>query len=571
MALVQSIVLILLILTSTISAQQPTRYERKSISCVNTLLIADPDHYLSESRSEYFTSQIENALQMNRFDSNPLRGNFSTKLSTEMRSATSLDEMSNLIERDVIGEIENILIDNLEQRAAGYVPSEETSSFAVDKAKMLGITSVEMEKLLNSAYIYFPVMTDYKESIDEDDGSVTVSIHGSVLWYRVILAGDTTAHIELINGTESSFSMGFSSFDDSDNQYEVESAISTAYRSAVDNFARNMKVATRSLPDFKLCGVIKEADWDIISFNMGTREGISLNDRFIITSFVESEAGVVEEDAGFVEVTEVGYNGYGYDEPLEVQGEFTKARIVKGLRLEEGMNVAEFPRLGLNIGFGMMSYDVEYEKTSSDRYLINVENTHSKPGFGAKLSINYNTAPISGVSHLYAMIEGGLGFVDIDAVGGDGEDVLPGVYQTISGGMMKKFCFRSLSIPLKAMIGIQALDLEAGWPLFGSSWIEAVQLRNMNIGFTFGTGVEFALGPASSFALDIDWRAYTSSDGWDLIRTTHLEEEDVDWLNDFPGPSVNASGVVVGVSFIYMPPSLPFDIGSLIINKLLED
>jgi hypothetical protein len=566
---IRAIIFALILTTSILNAQQSTKYERKSISYINALLITDSDYNLNEERSDYFSTKIEDALRMERFDYNPLMGNISNNLKTHMRSATSLNEMSDLIESNIIDEIESILKDNLEQRAAGYVSSEELSSFAVDKAKTLGITAVEMEKLLNSAYIYFPVMTDYEETIDDDNGSVTVSIHGSVLWYRVILSGEST-HIELINENESSFSMGFGSIDDCDNDYEVESAITVAFRSAVDNFAKNIIVATRKLSEFKLKSVIKEADFNSVSFNMGTREGIRLNDRFIVSRYVEGEAGITEEKAGFIEVSNVGFNGYGYNNLLDAPIELTKARIVRGFQLEEGMSVSEFPRLGLNIGIGMMSYDVEYKKTDSNRYLINVENSHSKPGFGAKLSLNYNTAPISGISHLYALIEGGFGFVDIDAIGGDGEDVSPGIYQTFSGGMMKKLCFRSLSVPLKAMIGVQILDFEAGWPLFGGGWVEAVQLRNLNIGFTFGTGVEFALGPASSIAMDIDWRAYTASDSWDLIRTTHLDEDDVDWLNDFPGPSVNASGVVIGVSFIYMPPSMPFDLGSYIVNKIME-
>ena len=553
-------------------AQQPYSYERKSISYLNTMLTTDSELNFSGGYADYFISSISDALLMERFDHNLLTGSLIERVQDDISAADNLTELTDILEGSVVGKIEAVLIENLEQRAAGYVSSEERASFAVTKAKTLGITVNEMEKVLNSAYIYFPVLEHYHENIDGEDESVIVTIRGSVLWYRVILVGDSNAHIEQVDETVSSTSIGFGSIEDSySEEYAIEMAISQAYESAVDNFARNMRVATRKLPDFMLKGIVKEADWDGVSFNLGTREGISLNDRFLITRFVEDGDEVIEECSGFVEVTNVGYSGYGYENLTDSQGEFSKARIIRGMTIEEGMNVIEFPRLGLNLGFGLMSYNVRYESTPADRrYLINVSSSHSKPGFGGRISVNYNTAPITDVSNLFVLLEGGMGFVGIDAIGGDGEAVSPALYRTISGGAMKKLCFRSLSVPLKATFGLQMLDLEAGWPLFSGIWTENLHLQNVNLGFSFGTGLELALGPATSFSFDIDWRAYTGSGSWELMSTTHLDREDVEWLDAFPGPSVNASGLMIGISFVYMPPSLPFDIGNLIFNKFLR-
>lgn len=523
-------------------------------------------------RANYFVSSISEALRMDRFDNNPLTGTLNQSVQNRIDRASSLTDLTNIIEKNVIGKIESALAENIEQRAAGYVSPEERASFAVDKAKTLGITSDEMEKVLNSAYIYFPVLESYSESVDKKNRLVTVTIRGSVLWYRVILSGDTTAHIKPINETISSTSYGFSTIEGGQSEKRaIESALSDAYYAAVDNFARNMQVATRKLPDFRLTGAIKEAGRNNISFNLGSREGISLNDRFIITRFVEDNGEIIEEHSGFVEVTSVGDNGSGYEDQTDFQSEFSKARIVRGRGIEAGMNVIEFPRLGLNLGIGLMSFNVRYEDTpANQRYLINVASSHSKPGFGGRVSVNYNSAAISNVSNLYLMLEGGIGFVGIDAVGGDGEPVSPAFYQTVSGGVMKKYCFHSLSIPLRASFGLQSLDLDAGWTVIEGIWTEYLHLQNINLGFSFGTGVELALGPAASISLDIDWRAFTSSDSWDLTGTTHLDHDDVIHLASFLGPSVNTSGLMIGVSFVYMPPSLPFDIGNYIFNRFLR-
>lgn len=554
-------------LAPSVLAASTAPYERKSISYLDAVLLTDAGIRISDDELRYLLQSVEKSLSLERFDYNPLPQPLIEEFVKRCRQEQplSMERITRLMETTIVPKIEQLLQENLEQRAAGLVSEEAKRSWAAEKAKSLGITAVELEKVLNSAYIYFPVLTGIRRS--ERERRVIVELSGSVIWYRVFLAG-VKPDLRLVGGMDDegpSLSRGFGRTDVNFSYHgDVVSGREYAFLAAVDNFARNMEVAARQLPEFKLAGTVREVGAENISFDIGTKEGIGLDDKFLVTQISEDATGVSEEVVGLVRVSRVGFSGYSERQlnrfkefgqsatPREPS--FSRARPVMGQGFDEGMMAVEYPRLGLDVAIGLHAFPVRFGATdTSETYLINTTKKQTTLGFGFKLAANYNTARWSGISQLYMMLEGGYGVVGVEAKDFLGNAVPVATYQTIGGGLIKKFSFRRVSIPLKAEFGLQAVDLKGWWSLIpDSDNDELIVVRNSAVGVTVGSGFEYVLSPASVLYIALDYRLFSRSKVWDVIVNK-------DVAIPFWGPWVNGSGVNIGVSIVYSPPKLTFD------------
>jgi hypothetical protein len=237
----------------------------------------------------------------------------------------------------------------------------------------------------------------------------------------------------------------------------------------------------------------------------------------------------------------------------------SEARIVTGTGYDEGMSVVEYPRLGLDVGFGLHSYTITFGNTdTSERHLINKIDEETSNGIGLKLSAHYNTAKWSDISQLYLMLEAGLGWNSIDAYDYFGNEVAAAHYQTIAGGAVKKFSFRRVSIPVKMLIGYQAVDLEGWWSVFENrDGEQLIKVRNSAIGLIVGSGVEVLLTPAASLQLGVEYRLFSRTKAWDLIIGDDFTLMGI-------GPWVETSGMNIGLTFVYSPPRLSFDPANIV-------
>lgn len=542
-------------------------YERKSVSYLDAVLLTDSNIKITREELDFLLEEVESKLSLERFDYNPLPDTLVKDFLVKAHAAEPLtmEEISTLLRETIVPRIEQILQENLDQRAAGLVGSDVRSSWVAEKAKSLGITSVELEKILNSSYIYFPVLSSVKRK--EQGRLFTVELVGEVMWYRLFLTGEKP-ELRLMTSLEKSkmdVSTGIGR-SDSDQSFRGRSMPGRQYAffAAAEVFARNMEVAARELPEFKLGGSVREVGRNSLSIDMGTKEGVGLNDKFLIKQKVEDAGQSGEETVGLVQVTKVGFSGYTEryltqlknrnETPPGRQIEFTNARIVTGRGYDEGMSVVEFPRLGLDVGIGLHSYTITFGKTdTSDTHLINKVDQESSNGIGLKLSAHYNTAKWSDISQFYLMLEAGLGIVGIDAYDFFGEEVAAANYRTIAGGAVKKFSFRRVSIPIKMLVGYQAVDLEGWWSVIHDrDGAQLIKVRNSAIGLIVGSGVEVLLTPAASLQLGIEYRLFSRTKAWDLIIGDNFNLIGI-------GPWVETSGLNIGLTYVYSPPRLSFD------------
>jgi len=561
--LVSSIIALTSLLVVANLFAQTGRYERKSISYLNALLLTNGSISLTNDELSHLLETTQTQLSLDRFDYNPLPDTLTATFvrRTRQESNLQLEKIQDLLVESIIPLIDTLLQQHLDQRAAALVSPEERASWAASKAKSLGVTSVQLEKVLNSAYLYFPVLTGIDHFVHGDQ--VIVEIHGTVLWYRVELSTGKAA-LRLISGLDKiQTSRGFGRKDKRlQYQGEMLKGEEYAFYAAADNFARNMEVAMRDLPDFKLAGVVREAGGEKISFDLGSKEGVHLDDRYFITEMVEDENGLREETVGLARVSHVGYSGSSErDEEAQDASKTTRrstsyseARRIIGGGFGEGMRVVEYPRLPLDIGIGLHSFQLTFGQTDPNyNHLINSPSEQQVNGVGLKLAALYNTARWSGIPQFFILLEGGYGIVDFDGTDFMGDAIPVATYQTISLGVVKRYYYRRISIPLKAEFGLQAIEAKGWWSAIHSTDDEELfRIRNSAIGLTIGTGVEWILTPSASLQLAVDYRLYSRSRHWDLVVNN-------DVAIPFTGPWIKASGLNIGLGVIYSPPRLDFD------------
>ncbi len=575
MKIFKSLLLLSLITITFRSISSAALYERKSVSYLNALLLTDSHIEIGRDELDFLLKEVESKLSLERYDYNPLPD---TLLREFLRRAhteepLTLTEISSLLGETIVPQIERLLQENLEQRAAGLVSSEAKTSWVAQKAKSLGITAVELEKILNSSYIYFPVLSRIKRK--EQGRLFSVELNGTVMWYRLFLTGEKP-ELRLMTNLERSAMDAATGIGRADAEQSFRGRSMPgrkyAFYAAAEVFARNMEVAARELPDFKLAGTVREVDKNSVAFDIGTKEGVGLDDKFFIKQMVEDGAAFGEETVGLVQVTKVGFSGFSErnlarmkfrgEEPAKREIQATEARIVTGTGYDEGMAVVEYPRLGLDVGIGLHGYTITFGATDTLRHLINKANDEISNGVGLKLSAHYNTAKWSGVSQLYLMLEAGLGVVGIDAKDYWDNSVAAANYQTIAGGAVKKFNFRRVSIPIKMLVGMQAVDLEGWWSVFENRDGERlIKVRNSAIGLIAGSGVEVLLTPAASLQLGVEYRLFSRSDRWDVIVGD-------DFRLPERGPWVETSGINIGLTFVYSPPRLTFDPANIVKTAL---
>jgi len=229
------------------------KYSRKSISCVDALLVAG-NFKLSPAEQQYFLEAIRAGIQIARFDYNTLPENIqqSFKRQLAIGEYTSEANIESLINNTLVPEIIKILDTNKEIRAQSLVSETQRNSFIALKAKEIGITAEQLEQVMNSSYIYIPFIDAYHEKWSKNKKEVDVRIEGGLLWYHVI-----TAENPRVEKFAKISSAGTGSAD-SEEDYKIDAervnAKDFAFRNAAQTLATNLEVKIRELDMFKLMG-----------------------------------------------------------------------------------------------------------------------------------------------------------------------------------------------------------------------------------------------------------------------------------------------------------------------------
>ena len=542
--------LILSITFSTTTIFAAAKYERKSISYINRVWLATPEaKQVQPEQVNYMLEQIKREIEMDRFDYNPLPEKLITDLTKAANDKKNLtvDQIAGLMKENLVPWILKILDVTMMERAGELLDDTKKQKFMATKAKELGITIEEIEKVMNSAYIYLPVLTSYKKDKKEDKKFV-YTITGGIVWFHINLEGNhPTVNLQVSKTTKSS-GFGKDKF---------------AYQSAMRNFARNLKVATQEIPEFKLQGTVKETDGGTFSFNLGKKEGVGMDETYFVGEWVMNAKNETEfERRGWARVGKVGDN-------REAKVNYSSAWIVKNGGIAEHMSVIEHPRLPIDIAFKPAMHFMtigEGAIPTFDQDLI-VEEDYTDPAFGLDIDAQYNMAKLFGVSQLYLLVGGSFaissGFEFVTADQSIFTDMTTASFiWGLHGGLLKKFYFGQSAIGVGANFGIKSLMVQQKFNythLFSTEQY-TYYVDNSSAGVQANLTYEFAASPNVNIGILAGMKFFGISNTWNaMLEHPNGEEETGEFDDTSAFPEIDHSGLVIGLYLHYTPPGLRFD------------
>ncbi|MBC8465916.1 hypothetical protein H8D57_02720 [bacterium] len=531
-----SIILCFLISLSALGA----KYERKSISFVNALWLSSPEaRKINQKQVNYILESIQKQIDMPRFDFNPLPEVLVRNFVTEANKIEhlSIDEIAGLMEEKLVPEITSILEEFMRERGGELVSDAKKQSFMATKAKELGITLEEIEKVMNSAYLYLPVLSGIEKEKLEKKDKFSYEIKGGIIWFQIKTDGKKPIVSLRVASKTTSQGWGSDSF---------------AFESAVDNFARNLEVATRDIQEFKLSSSIAEVSGRRITFNLGRKEGLGMDNTLLVGEMVMDASGDAEfEQSGWVKVDKIGNN-------IENKLNYSSAWAVKKGNWARGMAVIEHPRLGIDVAFKPMLYSMKV----SEGYIplafgeLEIIEDYTDPAFGMDLDFHINIAGIFNSPQFFLILGGNIA-------------VLPGLEFKLNnwfselttnqpyiwgfhGGLMKKIYLGRIALSAAVKGGMKFFNVEQK---IGD---HTLTMENNSGGAQFDLGLDFAATPDVNVGIMAGFRAFTVSDSWSFSLDT---DDPAPIVDDF-FPKVDHSGMAYGLYLHYTPPSLPFDPGS---------
>ncbi len=413
--------LILLAVSITMIFAQQGEYVRKSVSSLESVWYKADALEDVHFDAKTFDMFMKHYIEIDRFDYNVLPSNLLENFRRESNLLTDINatSLAGVLENTVTSKIVEILNDPgvMENRGSALKDEAAFQSFAATKAKSLGLTTDELKALMNSAFIYLPYIKSATQKVE--DKTLTFKMEGGIIWWQ--LKVDEAGNSSVVKIKEATTS-GISSLDpESKNSLTGESSYARfkfgdtkwpttpeqyAQNDAMLAFAKNLGVKTKEIDDFKLTAQIVEASGKSYGFNLGTKEGVHLDDGFHLVEYEENAAGdEVAVKAGFIRVSKTGDN-------RKDPNNYSYANQLLGKKVSEGTVVLEHPRLGMDVRahLGIMSgSSILPEHTSlSLAYGGNLFAEEATTQLAGDVIISYNLAPIIGVSQTFVDLD--LGF-----------------------------------------------------------------------------------------------------------------------------------------------------------------
>jgi hypothetical protein len=557
-----------------VSTKEAGAYARKSVTYINALWLMDESaRALSPDKVALILDKVKQAVSMPRFDYNPVPDSFlgdfvaqanavhypyvNEAINTAGGADPMLDSIAAVMERTVVPRVLAVVDLNKELRAAGLTSEQQRNSFIADKAKTLGITMEDVEKVMNSAYIYIPLIRGYTSQLK--DSSYSTGFAAGIIWFRISAQGEKARALPVVKTF--TYSSGFSV---RDRNYATEAGMvgykEFAFRAAVKNAARNLVVATQQIPDFRLSGQVIDKGFMGVGFNLGRREGVKVDDKYQIVEISEDSTGnQTAKKSGWVMVTSVA-------DSTSKQGYKSKAEVIGG-NPYTGAVLSEYPRLPLDLLIRGRMF--AYKADSATNPLL--DSLVLNNGYGGGIDIQYNVGRLFGLNQFFFGLSGGIGtgavsgYKKEDSLASDGtfhgRAKLNWMLSWTAGiSLIKKFYIGRLAIVLQPEVGYQSLILETDkWTNTTTNNDEYYRLMNSALGFAANGALEFALSPAENIGLGAGYQMYGKSSSWDYSfkNGTNGSWQKIATVSN--GSPVDYTGITAQLYFVWSLPSIAFD------------
>jgi hypothetical protein len=577
----------------TISTKEAGIYQRKSVAFLNTAI--NTNKQLPEIWTNALVSTLQDSVRLVRFDYNRIPRSIVKKFN-EMPYLSVEDRMNNIIVPAVLTKLDK----KKETRAQALLSEQQKNSFITDKAKELGITEAELNAVMNSAYIFAPIFSGYTDTtyqvhtriIDPNGNSyiktntiyrITLSAGG--YWWKIDNSGEIP-RIKLIARIERT---AFGSIDISDNSANYKYA---AFLSALSIIAKDVKTATKNIPDFQLSAQVLDRNMRNITLSIGNDEGIKTDDKFWVYESIEDENGkITQKKHGWIMIKKVG--------------EQSKAQIIAG-KPYIGSTIREITNLPFDITLGFVSvpfsldkigqreYENAFNKLSDaqkenyalindlkKQYMGDIHDLDLSNMYGPKLKFSVNLLSGAGGSQWWLGMGGQ--FLLGSANGTVFYNYLPYEINSSTGfgaelSLAKKIYFRRLAIVPEAAFGIKSIMLFTDYKSDYPNGYKDIYISNFNFGTTGNLGVEIALTPFFNIGGSAGWQFYgKGTKSWNLryyyeneVHDSVTNETSISgsWRNTtiFTGDLFRASGLTWSAFVSFAIPS-----GSRRYNDLVKN
>jgi len=531
-------VLVFIILFSWGIALGQLKYERKSISYANAVIVSDPSIRIEPKEATYLVKKLREYIEMPRFDYNPIPNELLEDFTNEIEARgtnVSLDEVVEILKQKFVPKIIEILDIEKEIRAQNLLTEEQRNSFIATKAKALGITAEQALKIMNSAFIYIPVISKYNSYVDNVNQLLTVNLNAGVIWYRVVYKESGEGDLNLVVRKETK-GIGVAKIGkEFKHEGEKIDYKDYAFRTAVIALARDIQVATRDIPEFRLGAQVMEVYSNTVTFPMGKREGIKVDDGFDLVELQEDpNGGVVQRKIGFARVINVADNRSN-------SRALSRARVIFGRGLEPGIYVSERPRLPIDLYVRILNNPFTVKFTN---WWTGEKETYTMAGYSIQAELLYNIGRNVNISQLWIGAGIYIGSGDAEKL-----DIIKAIFQAsgytekpdvsilgFNGILMKKFyIFNRFVATGKAELIIENVNFTKGDAKLGHS----------GLGLGFGIGAEYTATPDLNLGFNLGYRMFSESEEWEGVT--------------FPGLAGDHSGVAFSFYVNYSFPKLGFD------------
>lgn len=513
------------------------KYFAKTIAYYDkAVLIGEMLKVPSERKQKYFAFLLERQIKLPRFywESLPVEvvSNFTEVCSHKKYG--SVDELKKDVEHYLAPELIKILDINKEIRALELVTEAERNSFIATKAKSLGISAEKVERIMNSGYVVVPFIEKYATSKDtivktvEVDGkrkeirvpAIKVALQGGLVFFKV-------------NFKDNQYSVkpDFAIDKDGESIFEIKggneaAAEDTAFMNVVSSVIYGFELTMRNI--FKLYAPISEVGFNSVSFPLGKKEGIKIDDGFDVVEMVEQpNEGIKLRRVGFVRVTRVADNTR--------RSRFSRAQIIIGGvfwgRLERGMMVEERPRFPFDFVFAGYLSPVGIEvgkfglRSKVDDMLRGVDNdtleikSVGKFAYTGRFNFNLNLSNIGNLQspQIWLILGVSFGAIPLKAKFFD-KDVKAAVFGSFNLSLMKKFYFRRLALAFESGVSLSNFEFSIEKKIDSDSVKYALSPSKWFFGGVAGAGFEFVLSPDVNIGGKAYYQITPKTNEWSFLR-----------------------------------------------------
>ena len=538
----------------SIAISQTRQYERKSVTSLGAVLFKTTQ---APELVKLINNRLKAHLEVSRFDYNSL----STDASGEfVRKANSTDlspsSIAKALDETIVHQIALAVNAVAEERAKGNLTEEDIARAAVDKMKGSGLTAEDIRSVMNSAYLYLPVVTSW----NADDSSA--SIEGYVAWYRIIQQNGK-ARVEKLK--EASANQKGSGSGNPSESYRLKnrSVNGTEFAKiiAANTWAKNLAVAMKNISAFQLGGEVKNVEGNFIEVNLGKKEGVSLDEGYDVLEDVEDRNGnIVTKEIGFVRADKVSDN-------TNDNSPHSRFRKYIGGAFERGLVIRERARLGIDVAVRLKQSSIKVPKELTLPFTMGLDiNTDFvypwkedvTTAIGIEGSFSFNIAKMTQVRQLFFDIDAFFGAVNAtentldDVVLYPYEPSLSTIYGNVYTGITDKFWFGRMNLALSGKVGGDVLWFTDTKAIDGTF----EELRIITLGFQLGAGFEYLVSPDWIFNVNASYKMSSEPTKYELkIKGEEFKEDD--FIAGDPIPDF--SGVSFSIGQTYALPSLSVD------------